>query len=107
MPNLAETNGGKALLTVLAELARAGRGYTVLHRVVNATAWVPQQRERLYFVGFLTETGCAEKFIWPDDATPCPVTVRDVLERDDDVSSEHTLSDHKWRKVGGFLLCVM
>jgi hypothetical protein len=107
VPNLAVTNDGEALRTVLAELSAAGRGYTVLHRVVNAAAWVPQQRERLYFVGFLNESGCAERFSWPDDATPCAITVRSILELNDAVAAdEHELSDHKWRKVRGRGLLV-
>jgi site-specific DNA-cytosine methylase len=73
--------------------------YTVFTRVLNACAWAPQQRSRLYFVGFRKDTGSADRFVWPDPQSPCPQTIRDVLEPTECVSPEHTLSDHKWEKV--------
>jgi site-specific DNA-cytosine methylase len=41
---------GRAFQTIVAHLE--GAGYVVKWRVISSGAWVPQQRERLYFVGF-------------------------------------------------------
>lgn len=46
---------GAALALILDELGRAGaHGYDVAHMAINNNFRVPQQRERLYFVGFST-----------------------------------------------------
>eukprot|EP00041_Stephanoeca_diplocostata_P029468 m.870569 g.870569 ORF g.870569 m.870569 type:complete len:653 (-) comp23567_c0_seq1:2018-3976(-) len=106
VPNLTEINNGAALALILDELSRAGlHGYDVAHMAINNSFRVPQQRERLYFVGFSKSPAgrtAAAKFQWPEDkATPCVTTVRDVLESDasPDTIAAHTLSNHKWSKV--------
>lgn len=70
------------------------------HKVINASGWAPQLRERLYFVGIRTDTGCASKFVWPEREAPSSMTIRQLLERPDvGESPEFKLSNHKWDKV--------
>eukprot|EP00854_Cymbomonas_tetramitiformis_P006477 gene6477-7766_t len=69
---------GAVLRTILAELRSAG--YTVEYRVMNTRAVLPQQRERLYFVGFRRDLlEAARCFEWP--TLPfIPLLVRHILE---------------------------
>ena len=59
-----------------------GLGYTVFWRVLNSKDFgVPQNRERVFIVGFRWEGPAPADFPWPE---PRPLTVRlaDVLERE-------------------------
>lgn len=99
VPNLAELDDGANLSHILAELAVAGRGYDVQCKIITAYPWVPQDRKRLYFVGFLKETGAMPRFQWPEPpAADTAVTVQSILEPIEAVSPEHTLSNCKWEK---------
>lgn len=66
---------------------------------MNARAVVPQQRERVYFVGFRSDlTHAINSFEWPQ----LPVrhcTVGSILEPADQVPSEYILTAHQWEKV--------
>jgi DNA (cytosine-5)-methyltransferase 1 len=78
-------------------------GYTTHHQLLSSRNVVPQDRLRLYIVGFLDATKHAE-FTWPvrllskfEDAMPPPPCVRDILE--EDVSQEFTINEHQWAKL--------
>ena len=58
-----------ALQTILEELALAG--YHCHHRVLSSRNVVPQERHRLYIVGFL-EARCHAAFCWPSRLTVAP-----------------------------------
>ena len=108
VPGLERTDDGAALRTVLGELEAAG--YAMTTRVLSAASWVPQHRERLYFVGFRKDTDAASRFSWPvlpDGPVPA---VRTILQPPEEIDVlGHVLSDHKWfkaataKKTGGEL----
>jgi DNA (cytosine-5)-methyltransferase 1 len=57
---------GAIFRTIVAEFESCG--YTVLARCINARGWLPQQRERVYFVGFRKDLapGAVAAFRWPE-----------------------------------------
>ena len=66
-------------------------GYSVFHKVINAKALVPQNRERIYIIGFRDP----EKiFEFPDIPDKKP-KLKDILE--DNVPDKYTLTDHLWQ----------
>ena len=76
--------------------------YDVYRKVIKAYPTVPQARERLYFIGFRSDTGAGASFVWPDmDDTKGqpPPTISSILEDQATVDAEHILSPHKWMKV--------
>jgi len=64
-------------------------GYTVYHKVINSAKVVPQNRERIFIVGFDRPI----KFEFPEYPDLKP-KVRDILEQD--VDEKYTLSDRLW-----------
>jgi len=90
---LTNHRGGKTLATILTVL-REDLGYIVPEpRVMNAKNFgVPQNRERIFIVGFRFDMGvCAEDFQYPDptDTTKC---IKDIIEKDI-VSAKYYLSN--------------
>ncbi len=77
--NLVEHDEGKSFLTVYNSLAQYG--YTFKYRVMDAMEYgnIPQQRTRIYIVGFMNNTDC-ERFRFPEriDLT---VDMNDLLDR--------------------------
>ncbi len=85
-------------------------GYHVQGRVLNARFWVPQNRERVFIVGFREQTGfCFDTMPLP--SRPCPFVLQDILHPEDGteeaelpytegrkgiVSGKYTLSDRIW-----------
>lgn len=65
-------------------------GYHVTYKVLNAKDFgVPQNRERIYIVGFKDETD----FNWPEPIKQ-DVKLGDILEKD--IDEYYTLTDHQW-----------
>ncbi|WP_088034861.1 DNA (cytosine-5-)-methyltransferase [Evansella clarkii] len=65
-------------------------GYTVYADVLNAKGLVPQNRDRIYIVGFKKKL----KFDFPEIPKVGP-PLRDILEND--VDNKYTLSDKLWK----------
>ena len=107
--NLARHDGGRTL-TVIGKTLH-DLGYGLRHRVLDAAAWVPQHRERIFIVALAKGDECdldgidvPGKAAWP--------TLRDVLHQADGgeaaeppytqgrlrlrVAPKYTLSDHMW-----------
>lgn len=79
--NLKSHDGGKTFKTIMAKLAKAG--YHTDYRVYNSLDFgVPQNRERIYIVGFRDEK-VLQRFKWPEP-NHSRSKVRDFLERDVD-----------------------
>lgn len=77
--NLVTHNEGKTLQTILTELSNLG--YHVKYSVLNASTHgnVPQNRERVFFVGFKNKDSF-DKFKFPSPI-PLTVSVFDLLEK--------------------------
>lgn len=82
-------------------------GYDLDERVINASTRVPQNRERIYFVGFRNDLGIKPSV---PELLPQPVRIRDILHEEVDDGSiprtprdradrdlpDYTLSDNLW-----------
>jgi DNA (cytosine-5)-methyltransferase 1 len=82
-------NTFKIILDTLHEL-----DYTVYTKVIDGKYFVPQHRERIFFVGFNNQIFKGqEKFSFPELADP-DFKVKDILE--ESVEGKYTLSDKLW-----------
>ncbi len=95
--NLVAHDNGKTfdiILTTLKEI-----GYHVRYMVLNACEYgnLPQNRERIYIVGFLNEE-FANKFYFP---TPIPLTtkLKDVIDFDNKVEDKYYYTYEKYSKI--------
>jgi len=68
-------------------------GYSVFYKVINAKLLVPQNRERVYIIGF-KDLKLAFKFPEIEDKKP---KVRDILEKE--VPEKYTLKDGTWNFI--------
>lgn len=69
--------------------------YLIFHKVIDAKAYVPQHRERIYIVCFDRKVfGAYVPFNFPSDPSANPQNVRSILEPTPD--PKYTLSDHLW-----------
>jgi len=86
--NLERHDRGRTFRVIKGALAELG--YSLYHSVVNAKLLVPQNRERIFIVGF---RDISLDFAFPDipDAKP---RLGDILE--DAVPDKYTLTDHLW-----------
>ncbi|MDE2937163.1 MAG: DNA (cytosine-5-)-methyltransferase [Chloroflexota bacterium] len=89
--NLKSHDGGRTFATVMHVLEEE-LGYNVSARVVDASPWVPQKRERIFIVGFAEETefDFAELEV-PEGVRP---VLGDILEAE--VDPKYTLSNNLW-----------
>jgi len=71
-------------------------GYSVFHKVINAKLLVPQNRERIYIIGFKDPT---LRFEFPDIPDKKP-KIRDILE--ECVPDKYTLTDHLWNYLQNY-----
>ncbi len=75
-------------------------GYWVFDRVIDASGWVPQHRERIYIVCFDQRRFAAQ----PDFEFPSPPPARprlaDILEPAPD--ARYTLSEHLWKYLQAY-----
>jgi DNA (cytosine-5)-methyltransferase 1 len=97
--NLTSHDGGRTWEVIKGTLDDLG--YKVFWKVIDAAAWVPQHRERVYIVGF-------DKNVYPKDLEfkfPSPPTtkkpmLRDILEKNPD--PKYTLSAHLWEYLQAY-----
>lgn len=91
-------------------------GYTVYHKVINGKHWVPQNRERIFIVGFKEETEFSwdhlvvpnsnlqlKKILHPEDGSEKveePYTVGNLAK----VADKYTLSDNLWGYLQNYAL---
>lgn len=69
--------------------------YKIYPKVIDAAAWVPQHRERLFIVGFdRLRFGDSPEFQFPDRGRDARPRFGDILEPE--VHVKYTLSDHLW-----------
>jgi len=92
--NLEKHDKGKTFSVIRESLLDAG--YSFSYKVVNAKSLVPQNRERIFMVGFRDpEIG----FAFPDIPDLKP-KVLDILE--EDVPEKYTLTDHLWEYLQNY-----
>ncbi len=71
-------------------------GYRVFYKIIDASAWVPQHRERIFIVCFDKKVfGEEPPFVFPEPPKKRPPTLKDILEPSPD--PRYTLSDHLWK----------
>ena len=89
--NLRGHDRGRTFATIM-HVLEAELDYHVSTRVVDASPWVPQKRERVFIVGFEEETD----FDFDDLEIPGedPPTLGAILEAE--VDPKYTLSEHLW-----------
>lgn len=91
--HLQSHDGGRTWRVILDTLEELD--YWVFHRVIDASAWVPQHRERIYIVCFDRRTfQDRPAFAFPSPPNGPPPRLRDILERRPD--PKYTLSDRLW-----------
>lgn len=70
-------------------------GYTVFSQVINAKHWVPQNRERVFIIGFDKAVfGPLPEFVFPKPPSGPAPRFRDILDKS--VPDKYTLTDHLW-----------
>lgn len=89
--NLKGHDRGRTFATIM-HVLETELEYNVSTRIVDASPWVPQRRERVFIVGFEKETD----FDFADLEVPGgdPPTLGSIL--DSEVDPKYTLSDHLW-----------
>ncbi len=105
--NLRSHDGGRTYQVIVGTLRELG--YQVSDRVISATPWVPQRRERVYLVGFREAVDVDFESLGRPPIAP---TLADVLHTCDEepespytlsergvtvVNTKYTLSDHLWK----------
>lgn len=100
---------------VIQRILKVELGYEVHKRVINAKSYVPQNRERIFIVGFREKTDFDfNKLVVPDPlAGPKLATIlhpedgsepadRHFLSKDGSVLEKYTLTDHLWKYLQGY-----
>lgn len=91
--NLQSHDGGRTWKTIKDSLLELR--YSVFHQVIDAAAWVPQHRERIYIVCFDKDVfGENPPFEFPKPPNTSP-KFRDIMEKNPD--PKYTLTDHLWK----------
>jgi DNA (cytosine-5)-methyltransferase 1 len=97
--NLQSHDGGRTwsvIETTLKELR-----YSVFSRVIDAAAWVPQHRERIFIVAFDKDVfGERPPFEFPESPGEPAPTFRSILEPAPD--RKYTLTDHLWKYLQAY-----
>ncbi|MBS4218327.1 DNA (cytosine-5-)-methyltransferase [Bacillus sp. FJAT-49711] len=90
-------------------------GYNVDYKVINAKGWVPQNRERIFIVGFKEDVGFSFENFSPKDPLTGP-KLKSILHPEDGsekpefpftdesgrVNEKYTLSDKLWSYLQGY-----
>ncbi|MES2705428.1 MAG: DNA (cytosine-5-)-methyltransferase [Verrucomicrobiota bacterium] len=87
--NLKSHDKGRTFEIIHSTLTR-DLGYTVHHRIIDARAWVPQHRERIFLVGFREP----RDFSFPQPPARGPV-LKSIL--DSNPPDKYTLTDKLWQ----------
>jgi DNA (cytosine-5)-methyltransferase 1 len=69
-------------------------GYEISYQIVDARAWVPQHRERIFIVGFHRDVYQGRTFVFPKLPSTRP-TLGTIL--DEEYDPKYVLSAHLWR----------
>jgi DNA (cytosine-5)-methyltransferase 1 len=112
--NLVRHDKGRTLDVIMKTL-RDELGYHVEYKVINAKGWVPQNRERIFIVGFRDYSGFSfdnvtvknplegpklKSILHPENGMEKPEDPYTVMEGN--VSAKYTLSDKLWNYLQGY-----
>ena len=99
VPNLMAIRGGHDLHLITTALANVG--YWVRVGLVNAAAYVPQHRERLFIIGLRDDLPRASAaFSWPLMPSNRPPPLRSVLQSNSEFDpASYALTDTQWAQV--------
>jgi DNA (cytosine-5)-methyltransferase 1 len=92
--NLKSHDKGRTFQTILWSL-QTDLGYHIYHKVLDARPCVPQNRKRIFIVGFREPL----HFTFPALIGPNP-TIQDILEPE--VDDKYTLTDHLWQYLQNY-----
>lgn len=100
--NLINHDKGKTF-KVICDVLRKELGYHIDFKVINAKSWVPQNRARIFIVGFRDANG----FSFQDMEIPDPLSgpkLHSILHRpgSNHLSEKYTLSDKLWEYLQGY-----
>jgi DNA (cytosine-5)-methyltransferase 1 len=93
--NLVGHDKGRTYKIIYDTLSNA-LGYKVFPKVIDARSVVPQHRERIYLVGFKSNS---RKFSFPSFPTTGPKLKKVLL---DNVPAKYTLTDHLWQYLQNY-----
>lgn len=95
--NLVSHDNGNTIQVILNTLKELG--YHVKHAVLNAYEYgnMPQNRERIYIVGFLNEDAY-KNFVFPDPI-PLTKTLEDVIDFESKVDDKYYYTKSKYPKI--------
>ncbi len=74
-------------------------GYNIFWKVIDASAYVPQHRERIIIVGFRSDIYLDPGFFFPEPIRS-ERKIADIL--DSEVPEKYTLSDHLWEYLQNY-----
>lgn len=94
--NLESHDGGRTFEVIRSVFEDLG--YRVSHRVIDASPWVPQKRERIFIAGFRDGNAGFDFGDVPRPAGPAPV-IGDILLPDSEVDPKYGLGDATWRAL--------
>lgn len=99
--NLHSHDKGRTWQVILGTLEDLG--YRVFHRIIDASSWVPQHRERIFIVGFARSCfGESIPFEFPSPPKGRSPRLADIL--DPDPPDKYVLSDRLWRYLQDYAL---
>lgn len=75
-------------------------GYTVHHAVIDAQAYVPQHRERIFLVGIHNDHVASGGFSFPTAPDAPAPRIKDILLPN--VEAKYTISDKLWHYLQGY-----
>lgn len=110
--NLRSHDGGRTYAIITGALTELG--YHLEHKVIDARAWVPQHRERIFLIGFKKNVQFSFGELARPDLAPC---LKSILHTSDEepegdftvrdqgktiVNPKYTLSSHLWNYLQAY-----
>lgn len=92
--NLEGHDGGRTFSTIM-HVLKEELGYQVQARVINSAPWVPQKRERIFFVGFRDANNFDLEKVSLPSVEEGP-KLGSILENHEDVDPKYTLTPRLW-----------
>jgi DNA (cytosine-5)-methyltransferase 1 len=101
--NLRSHNKGDTWRTISERLDELG--YRVFDRTIDAAAYVPQHRERIFIVGFRRDLfGDNPPFCFPERPTGPTPKLEDILEAESSVPEKYVLTAHLWNYLQAYAI---